>query len=325
MRREAGFILFGDGIHQYSWRGVKLFMLTYFGAFVAAGILAPFIYLWIQGMDTPIDPESLIAYLQSKPVSKYVDRVRLLFAAGAVLWMIGACGLWGRFGYKWNEGSLRSLGWFIVIGAVSLGFVVAMQSFLLDPVLTEQTGASRFLKVVFGALLSGLIIGWLEEAIFRGMVLRMFYTATKPLTAVILSALIFAAVHFKSVPDSVGEPFHWYSGILVAGYQSVSVFLTVEAIDFCNLFLAGVVLNLIFLRTGSLIGCMGVHAGWVLIRNTWSKLVDIPDGPATRILGTESIVDGYAALMILVILSVGLYVELRKYQRAGQVGLSQLT
>jgi membrane protease YdiL (CAAX protease family) len=325
MRRDAAFILFGDGIHQYSWRGVKWFILTYFGAFVAAGILAPIIYLWIQGMETPADPDSLIAYLQSKPVSKYVDRVRLLFAAGAVLWMIGACGLWGRFGYRWNGGSLRSLGWFIVIGAVSLGFVVAMQSFLLDPVLEEPTGMARFLKLVFGALLGGLIIGWLEEAIFRGMVLRMFYTATKPMIAVILSALVFAAVHFKSVPDSIGEPFHWYSGMLVAGYQSVSVFLTVEAIDFCNLFLAGVVLNLIFLRTGSLIGCMGIHAGWVLIRNTWSKLVDIPEGPATQILGTESIVDGYASLMILVILSVGLYGELRKYQKAGQVGLSQVT
>lgn len=325
MRREAGFILFGDGIHQYSWRGVKWFMLTYFGAFVAAGILAPFIYLWIQGMQTPADPDSLIAYLQSKPVSKYVDRVRLLFAAGAVLWMIGACGLWGRFGYRWNGGSLRSLGWFIVIGAVSLGFVVAMQSFLLDPVLEEPTGIARFLKVVFAALLGGLIIGWLEEAIFRGMVLRMFYTATKPMTAVILSALVFAAVHFKSVPDSVGEPFHWYSGMLVAGYQSVSVFLTVEAIDFCNLFLAGVVLNLVFLRTGSLVGCMGIHAGWVLIRNTWSELVNIPEGPTTRILGTESIVDGYASLIILVILSIGLYVELRKYQKSGQVGLSQVT
>lgn len=325
LRREPAFILFGEGIDLYSWKGARWFLFTYFGAFWMAGLLAPLVYMWIQGMDTPSDPESLIAYLQSKPVSKYVDRVRLLFAAGAVIWMIGACRLWGRFGYFWGIGGLRSLQKFMLLGVVSLGFVVAIQSVIIDPTLKGNFDTGKVVEIMLTALGAGLVIGWLEEAIFRGMVLRMFYSATNPMFGVILSALVFAAVHFKSVPDGIGEPFYWYSGMLVAGYQSISVFLTIEAVDFFNLFLAGVVLNLVFLRTGSLVGCMGLHAGWVLVRNSWSKLVEIPDTGLTQIWGTQRIADGYASLIILVVLSIGLYVELCQYQNKGKVGLGQMS
>ncbi|MEX0331716.1 MAG: lysostaphin resistance A-like protein [Puniceicoccaceae bacterium] len=325
LRREPGFILFGEGIEHYSWRGAKWFLLTYFGAFLAAAVLAPVIYFWIQGMQTPADPEALVAYLQSKPISKYVDRVRLLFAAIALVWLIRACGMWGRFGYYWGGSGLKSLAGYFLVGVGSLFSVVLLQSFFMDPVLKEPFAYRRALEVVLAALAGGLVIGWLEEAIFRGMVLRMFYTAVKPLPAILLSAAIFAAVHFKSVPREIGMPFEWYSGFLVAGYQSVSVFLTVELVDFLNLFLAGVVLNLVFLRTGSLVGCMGLHAGWVLVRNTWTKLVEVNDTASTQIWGSQRIVDGYASLIILAVIAIVLYVELGKHQKRGQVGLGNLS
>lgn len=324
VRRQPAFILFGEGIDRYNTRGVRWFIYTYFGAFWLAGLIAPLVYLAIQGVNTPADPDSMIAYLQSKPVAKYVDRFRLLFATIALLWMIGACRLWGRMGFQWGVRGTSRLLQFMLLGMVSLGIVVALQSVLLDPYLKGSVAAADLVDIVMASLLGGLIIGILEEAIFRGMVLRMFYSATQPLAATILSAMVFAAVHFKSVPDGVGEPFQWYSGLVVAGYQSISVFLTVEAVDFLNLFLAGIVLNLVFLRTGSLMGCVGLHAGWVLVRNTWSKLVMVDDSPYTQILGSQRIVDGYASLTILAILVIILYAELLHHQREGKVGLGNL-
>ena len=324
LRREPAFILFGDGIDQYSLRGVKWFIYTYFGAFWLAGLIAPLAYLALQGIDTPADPDSVVAYLQSKPIAKYVDRFRLLFATIALFWMIGACRLWGRLGFYWGRNGLKQLFQFLFLGMVSLGCVVALQSILLDPYLKQNVAPADFVHVVTAALAGGLIIGLLEEAIFRGMVFRMFYSAGKPLAAVILSSLVFAAVHFKHVPDGVGEPFQWYSGLVVAGYQSISVFLTVGAVDFLNLFLAGLVLNLLFLRTGSLVGCVGLHAGWVVVRNTWSEMVVVDDSKLTQILGSQRIVDGYISLAILVTLAVFLYVELLRHQREGKVGLGNL-
>lgn len=323
IRREPRFILFDEGIDFFSWRGAKWFILTYFGAFLVAAILAPFIYAWIQSMQAS-DPDSVIAYLQSKPISRYVDRVRLLFAAGTLIWLIGACRLWGRFGFMWSRKGGKSLFGYLFLGVISLAVVVALQSFLLELQPKREADFAKVAEIVLAALAGGLLIGWIEEAIFRGMVLRMFYTAVKPGKAILLSALVFAAVHFKSVPDSLDNSYHWYSSFIVAGYQSISVFLNVEWIDFANLFLVGIVLNLVFLRTGSLVGCMGLHAGWVLVRNTWSKLVDIPESAATQFWGTESIVDGYASLIILAAISIALYVELRRHQKKGKVALGDL-
>lgn len=323
IRREPAFILFGEGIDYYSWRGAKWFILTYFGAFLAAAILAPIIYAWILSM-RPTDPDSILAYLQSKPISRYVDRVRLLFALISVVWLIGACRLWGRFGFWWSRKGGKSLFGYFLLGILSLGLIVVSQYLLLEVEAKREADFWKIAEIISLALLGGLLIGWIEEALFRGMLLRMFYTALKPGKAIILSALVFAAVHFKSVPDSLDNSYQWYSSFIVAGYQSISVFLYVEWIDFANLFLVGIVLNLLFLRTGSLVGCMGLHAGWVLVRNTWTKLMDIPESSATQFWGTERIVDGYASLIILSAIAVALYVELRKHQKQGQVGLGNL-
>lgn len=325
VRRELPFLLFGEGIDRYNWRGVWLFFAAYFGAFLVAAWIGPVIYLWIQGMETPTDPDSLIAYLQEKPLSRYVDRVRLLFAAIFMVWLIRTCGLWGRFGFYWRAGGPVALTRFFILGTLSLSLVVLGQSFFTAPELREGLNREAFLEILLGALIGGLLIGWLEEAIFRGMLFRMFYTAFNPVPAILFSAAVFAAVHFKSVPDELNELTRWTGGFIVAGYQSVSVFLTVEWLDFANYFMVGVVLNLVFLRTRSLVGCMGLHAGWVFVRNTWGDVVRIPNGKTTQIWGTHAIVDGVASLIILLLIAILLYVEVVRNQRKDSFSLGPLT
>jgi membrane protease YdiL (CAAX protease family) len=323
LRREKTFILFGEGVDHYSWRGVKWFFLTYFGAFLGAALVAPLIYMWIQGMKGP-DLSPTVDYLQGKPISKFVDRVRLFLAALALLWMIKACGLWGRFGFHWSSNGPKSFAGYYVLGTFSLLAVLTLQCLMAENLSVAAVGFGEIVNVVFTALLAGLMISLLEEAIFRGMVLRMFYTALKPLPAVLLSALVFAAVHFKHVPNEVGMPFNIFSGFHVAAYQSVSFLLTSDIVEFINLFLVGLVLNLVFLKTGSLVGCMGLHAGWVLVSNTWVDLAEM-NGGSTRILGSEDIVDGYASLILLLIIAVVLYAKVVKRQIEGQVVLGDLT
>jgi len=324
MRREPMFLLFGEGIDRYNWRGIWLFFATYFGAFLVAAILGPLVYLWIQGMPTPSDPDALIAYLQEKELSRYVDRVRLLFAVFLLIWLIRKCGLWGRFGFDWSGDGVRALWQFFLLGVGSLALIVLGQGYFAEPVLREGLDPGRIGEILLGAMVGGLLIGWLEEAIFRGMLFRICYTALNPIPAILLSAAVFAAVHFKGVPDEVNELTHWTGGFIVAGYQSVSVFLTVEWLDFANYFLVGLVLNLVFLRTRSLVGCMGLHAGWVFVRNTWGDLVRIPEEAATRIWGTHGIVDGVASLIILLLIAILLYVEVVRNQRKDQLGLGQV-
>jgi len=315
VRRRPSFLLFGESIDRYSWRGVRLFLATYFGAFLVAAVLGPVIYFWIHGMDTPSDPDSLVAYLQSKPLSRYVDRVRLLFAAVFLVWLIHRCGLWGRFGFHWGSGGGKAFTRFYLLGMLSMCLIVLGQAVFASPDPRDGLGPGSFMQILLSAFVGSLLVGWLEEAIFRGMVFRMFYTAMNPIPAVLVSAAVFAAVHFKTVPHELNQLSNWTAGFIVAGYQSVSVFLNMEWLEFANYFLVGVSLNLVFLRTRSLVGCMGLHAGWVFIRNTWGETVRIPEETATRIWGTDLIVDGWVSFIVLLVIAILLYAEVVRNQR----------
>lgn len=75
-----------------------------------------------------------------------------------------------------------------------------------------------------------------EEAVFRGYLLRSLGDAAGPVAAVLITSVLFAFVHG-------GNP-------------------AVGPIAFANIFLAGVLLAVAVLRTGSLWLATGVHLGW---------------------------------------------------------------
>ena len=70
---------------------------------------------------------------------------------------------------------------------------------------------------------------------------------------------------------------------------------------------------------------MGLHAGWVFVRNAWADLVTLKSfGSATQFWGSERIVDGCAAAIILAVIAIGLYVELIKHQNRQQAAMGTL-
>jgi membrane protease YdiL (CAAX protease family) len=181
-------------------------------------------------------------------------------------------------------------------------------------------------ELVSGAVVGALLLSWLEESIFRGMVFRMFYTAVRPHLAVILASLAFAVVHFKDVPFPPGADAGWYAGLWVAAQQSVSFAFTAEWTELANYFLVGLVLCLVFLRTQSLVACFALHAGWVAARGVWWDVVDIPGGSAAAAFwGTESLVDGYGALLMLSSLAAAFYVSWQQAQRRKTFSVERLT
>ncbi len=73
---------------------------------------------------------------------------------------------------------------------------------------------------------------------------------------------------------------------------------------FLNLLLAGIVLNLVFWQRLSLWPCIGLHAGWVLFRQTYAKASEVQAGPWSWLMGTGKVIDGLlpAVIMAAVIL-----------------------
>jgi CAAX protease family protein len=93
----------------------------------------------------------------------------------------------------------------------------------------------------FEALLSFATVAWLpaacEEAVFRGVLLPAFLTRLRPATAIVLSALLFGAVHVTWPADGLGALYQVPQAVLV-----------------------GLVLGALRVRSGSLLPGVLAHA-----------------------------------------------------------------
>ncbi|MCC5834945.1 MAG: CPBP family intramembrane metalloprotease [Opitutales bacterium] len=298
--------LFGLREGKYSYRGLLWFAGVYLGAFLLAGLLAPPLYALVGWLAERGGEESLWAYLHSKPFDRYVDRVRMLATAVAVLWLIRYCGLWGRFGFDWSRNGTRQFLWAFAAGVIMLGLMLPLQFVFLDLQWQLPRAFPGLLQALLAAVLAASLLSWLEEAIFRGMLLRIFWTAFARWTAILLSAFVFAIVHFKRVPWDRDAEVGLWSGLEVAGMGVFSFIYTFELFHFVNLLLAGILLNLVFLRTRNLAACMGLHAGWVTVRGLWGDWVVVAESPATVWVGSRGVVDGILPIFILLAVIVWL-------------------
>lgn len=308
--RERSFLLFGLDGKEYSWQGVRLLILVYFGAILFAAVLSPFVYLAIQFWSESF-PNRLNSYLAEKDFPRYFDRLRWLPVILLLPWLLRRCGLlsFKNLGFGNTHGYSPALRW-TAYGVLLILFAGAGQGLFLGVEYEASLTLAKGLQTLLIAILSALLIGVLEEAVFRGMILRMFYTALKPMPAVLLSSLFFAYVHFKKIPkeiwDDESTAVNLGSGFYVGFWTLLSIGQTFDFVRFLNLFLFGIVLCLLFLRTGSLWPCVGFHGGIVLARSIYDKCFNLPGETSNEFWGSGILLDGYFASILLGLLCLGL-------------------
>ena len=155
---------------------------------------------------------------------------------------------------------------------------------------------------LFTGLLSGLLVGVIEESFFRGALQHGMRRQTSLLLSIICVNLFYAAVHFTRPPMVTdATSLDWYSGwAMLAGmlhkYANFSAFMD----SFLTLFVAGLLLSLVRERTGNIILCIGIHAGWVLsIRVAREVTNAASDTPAALLIGSYDYITGWAATLLL--------------------------
>ncbi|MCW2927070.1 MAG: hypothetical protein JWM86_1038, partial [Thermoleophilia bacterium] len=118
--------------------------------------------------------------------------------------------------------------------------VVLVALLWLDPGVSLQRALGS--PTLGPALLLAVLVGITEEVVFRGLVIGALGGSRTPDLAVLISALLFGAVHVAGPDGHVRE--NW--GIVVA--------------TIIGLF--GVPFAVVYLRSGSILGLMLVHAAW---------------------------------------------------------------
>lgn len=116
------------------------------------------------------------------------------------------------------------------------------------------------------AIAAGLLIGLIEESIFRGALFSGLYKQTGAVITVFFSSLVYATVHFIRYRDLPPDTdISWFTGIGMMP-EAFRRFFEWSITDYyLTLFIFGVLLGLLRLKHRNIAACIGVHAGIVML------------------------------------------------------------
>jgi membrane protease YdiL (CAAX protease family) len=185
----------------------------------------------------------------------------------------------------------------------SLGYGIAPRVFLREFLLALALGVGLMLAVVavmFGmgiriwqpgvdlhsvvlarlavkTFLSALTVAFIEETFLRGAMFSGIARESGTRAAIVLTALIYAALHFIAryhIPAELVVPtsgFAMVKGSLQAFADPLAI-----ADAYLALFAVGVLLAAVRAATGHIAACIGLHAGWVWIM-LLAREISLPD------------------------------------------------
>jgi len=311
--RQAYHVLFDSDEYRYSLRGLGILFVVYLGALAFSALVSPWVYQFVQLLHHNYDAQ-LWNYLANKSYPDFFDRLRWPLVLIGLPWMFLQCRLVTarRIGFKaerpWHHYFVR----YFTFGVASLLIVIILQVSLGHTTGKEALSMFKIATRVFSGVFAACLIGILEETIFRGLIFRMFYTATQPVPAIILASTFFAYTHFK-MPDelwTVTDPSQvgFLSGWYVAWWTLAGIFKNFQLLLFLNLSIIGYILIAVFIRTRSLWACIGLHAGWVSLALTYKKLFRITGEQVSPFWGSNALADGWLTTCFL--LSVAIWFTL---------------
>jgi len=127
---------------------------------------------------------------------------------------------------------------------------------------------------------TAVTVALLEEFLFRGVLLGLLRQVMIPSAAIFLAAIPFAILHFFNLPRGgvggalgEGEIVTWFSGLSSLAQVMTSLPswpLLLWGVS--TLFLAGLLLGWLTVRTGSLHAAIGLHGVWILGQQLFNKV-----------------------------------------------------
>lgn len=157
-------------------------------------------------------------------------------------------------------------------------------------------GAPRIAWVLLSAFGAALVVGMLEEPLFRGALCRGLAEAVGWRLALGVSSGLYGWVHFLGKVPSP-EPVTWDAGLqVVFSMVRVSLDAGTWLPGMPTLVLAGILLGRLLQRTGSLWVPIGLHTGWVFFIKSRGALTATVPGVGGAGWGESRVSAGWTGL-----------------------------
>jgi hypothetical protein len=202
---------------------------------------------------------------------RVASRIAMLVLILELVWLCRHLNLTAKrdFGYglPWRRFIKTSL-WLGAVGAATAGvgaaFLLATHLRVLSLGFTPTP--AHLARIFLIGLGSGVTVALLEETVMRGAMHTAIERESGAWTAALLTAPLFAVVHFFAKARIAPEDLGWGSGfdLLLRSFAPLSQPSLVFD-SFLSWLIVGLILSLTRVLTGNIAVAIGLHAGWVVV------------------------------------------------------------
>jgi uncharacterized protein len=202
---------------------------------------------------------------------RVASRVAMLVLIAELVWLCRRLNLRRArdFGYglPWRRFLKLSAMWGaigIATAAVGAAFLLSTHLRVVSPDFTPTV--LNFARIFLIGLSSGVAVALLEETVIRGAMHTAIERESGPWTAALLTAPLFAVLHFFAKTRIAPEDVGWGSGFeLVLRSFSPLAQPALVFDSFLSWLIVGLILSLTRVLTGNIAVAIGLHAGWVIV------------------------------------------------------------
>jgi membrane protease YdiL (CAAX protease family) len=202
---------------------------------------------------------------------RVASRVAMLVLIAELVWLCRRLNLTRArdFGYglPWRRFLKLSAMWGaigIATAAMGAAFLLSTHLRVVSPDFTPTV--LNFARIFLIGLSSGVAVALLEETVIRGAMHTAVERESGPWTAALLTAPLFAVLHFFAKTRIAPEDVGWGSGfeLLLRSFSPLAQPALVFD-SFLSWLIVGLILSLTRVLTGNIAVAIGLHAGWVIV------------------------------------------------------------
>lgn len=202
---------------------------------------------------------------------RVASRVAMLVLIGELVWLCRHLRLSAKRDFGYGLPWRRFLRVSTVAGAVGMATAAAGGAFLLASHLriidaNFTPSAFNVARIFLIGLSSGIAVAFIEETVMRGAMHTAIERESGPWIAALLTAPLFAVVHFFAKARIAPEDVGWGSGfdLLLRSFAPLA-HPSLVFDSFLSWLIVGLILSLTRVLTGNIAVAVGLHAGWVIV------------------------------------------------------------
>ncbi len=213
----------------------------------------------------------LAAHLGAWPFHRVAGRIAMLILALELVWLARHLGIRSKRDFGYGLPRRRFVVQAALWALAGTATAAAGAAFLLDARLRVAApgfvpAPATLAHLLAGGLASGIAVALIEETVFRGALHAAIARESGTAAAVLLTAPLFAVLHFFAKASIPPAELGWHSGtdLLVRSFAPLGA-PSVVGDAFLAWLAVALVLSLTRVLTGNIAVAIGLHSGWVLV------------------------------------------------------------